>query len=98
MLLGVGLEAVQRQIAHLTDRIAGSVGEHGWRLVTPADRHGALMAIASMDAPALVRELAGDGIVVSDRDGNLRVSPHFYNNDDDIDTLFRALERHAHLL
>jgi selenocysteine lyase/cysteine desulfurase len=53
------------------------------------------MAIAATDAPALVRELAAEGLVVSDRDGNVRISPHFYNNDEDIDTLFGALERKA---
>ena len=99
-LLGYGLEAVHARIEHLTARIAEGVAERGWRLVTPgaAGQHGAMMAIASTDAPALVRALAADGIVVSDRDGNIRVSPHFYNNEDDIDTLFRSLQRHAALL
>jgi selenocysteine lyase/cysteine desulfurase len=100
LLLGIGLEAVQGQIEHLTARIAAGAQARGWRLVTPAapGRHGALMAIAATDAPALVRELAAEGIVVSDRDGNVRISPHYYNNDDDIDTLFGALERKAELL
>jgi selenocysteine lyase/cysteine desulfurase len=97
LLLSYGLEAVQVQIEHLTGLIAAGAQARGWQLVTPAapERHGALMALAATDAPALVRELAAEGIVVSDRDGNVRVSPHFYNNDEDIDTLFGALERKA---
>ena len=100
LLLKTGLEAVQAQIVHLTGLIADGVKSRGWKLVTPAepDRHGALMAIASTDAPSLVNALGAEDIITSDRDGNLRVSPHFYNNDEDIDMLFRALERHAALL
>jgi len=45
-----------------------------------------------------VRALAAEGIVTSDRDGNLRVSSHAYNVVEDIDTVLAALERHRHLL
>lgn len=97
LLLETPLEAVQAQIEYLTGLIAGQALERGWRLVTPADpaRHGALMAIASTDAPGLVQALGAEGIVVSDREGNLRVAPHYYNDEGDIETLFDALDRHA---
>ena len=97
LLLETPLEAVQAQIEYLTGLIAGQALARGWRLVTPAEPacHGALMAIASTDAPALVQALGADGVVVSDRDGNLRVAPHYYNDEGDIDALFGALDRHA---
>lgn len=100
LLLRYGLESVREQVVQLTGRIAEEATARGWHLVTPADpeRHGAMMALASTDAPALVRALAGDDIVISDRDGNIRISPHFYNSDEDIATLFRSLDRHSRLL
>ncbi|MDT8319101.1 MAG: aminotransferase class V-fold PLP-dependent enzyme [Xanthomonadales bacterium] len=100
LLLGYGLENVQRQVDHLTGRIAEGAATRGWPLITPVEDgcHGAMMALASTDAPALVRQLADDGIVVSDRDGNVRIAPHFYNNDDDIDSLLRSLEKNSQLL
>jgi selenocysteine lyase/cysteine desulfurase len=99
-LMGVGLDAVHQQVQHLTALVADGTIQRGWKLVTPtaADRHGALMALASRGAAGLVKRLAEENIVVSERDNNLRVSPHFYNNDDDIMTLFGALEQHADLL
>ena len=69
-------------------------------MVTPRapERRGALVCIRSTDAPALVGALAEAGIVTSERDGNLRVSPHAYNVDEDIDALLAALARHRELL
>jgi selenocysteine lyase/cysteine desulfurase len=46
----------------------------------------------------LVAELEKDGIVTSDRDGNLRVSAHAYNTVEDIDAVLAALTRHRTLL
>ena len=100
LVLDVGLQAIRDQALHLTGLIVDGVQSRGWTLVTPAspDRHGSLIAIAAKDAPALVRALADDDIVVSERDNNLRVSPHFYNDDEDIERLFASLERNAGLL
>jgi len=99
-LLNVGLDKVYQQVAHLTALIVEEASKRHWKLVTPAaaDRHGAMIAIASTDAPLLVRRLGEAGVVVSDRDNNLRVSPHFYNNDADIRQLFSCLEQNAKLL
>jgi len=43
------------------------------------------------DASALVRELGAREIIVAARHGNLRVSPHFYNDDSDLAALFAAI-------
>ena len=40
----------------------------------------------------------GRRIVVSSRDRNLRIALHFYNVDDDVDTVLAALARHRDLL
>jgi selenocysteine lyase/cysteine desulfurase len=39
-----------------------------------------------------------DGVVVSSRDGNIRISPHFYNNAADIEAALSSMRRHRHLL
>jgi selenocysteine lyase/cysteine desulfurase len=46
----------------------------------------------------MVRRLDGDGIILSHRDGNLRVSSHFYNDTTDLDRLFEVLDRNAELI
>lgn len=99
-LMGIGLDAVDAQVRLLTGEIARRARARGWCLVTPPEpeNHGATMALAATDAPALVARLAAAGIIVSDRDGNVRLSTHFYNNLADLDHLFAELERNAALV
>jgi selenocysteine lyase/cysteine desulfurase len=45
------------------------------------------------DASALAKGLAHEGILISSRYGYLRISPHFYNNEADVETLMHALRK-----
>lgn len=96
----IGLDAIRRRIGGLTNQIKTLAREAGYKIVTPTDsaRHGAMIAIRSQDAPALVARLAEHDIVTSDRDNNLRVSPHFYNNEQDVERLFEVLHGQRDLL
>jgi selenocysteine lyase/cysteine desulfurase len=87
-------------VTALNERLIAGVDELGGTVVTPRDpeKRGALVCIASIDAPGLVAELEKDRIVTSDRDGNLRVSAHAYNTVEDIDAVLAALTRHRALL
>ena len=98
LLLEVGLDEVAAQITKVTAEIKQAVHEHGWRLVTPPDRHGAMLAVRSNDAPALVTRLTARDIVVTERDSNIRIAPHFFNNGDDVARLISALQAESKLL
>jgi selenocysteine lyase/cysteine desulfurase len=47
--------------------------------------------LCDRDAASLAAALAGQGIIISSRYGYLRISPHFYNNEEDIELLLSAL-------
>ena len=96
----VGLSAITAQIRALTDTIKSSAMRRGFRLVTPVDpaQHGPLIAIRSHRVDLLVKRLEQQGIITSSRDGNLRVSPHFYNTCEDVERLFTALDTQRDLL
>ncbi|MFT6956985.1 MAG: selenocysteine lyase/cysteine desulfurase [Halieaceae bacterium] len=98
LLLDVGLDCVEKQIAVVTDMIKAAVDKHGWNLITPRDRHGAMLAIKSTDAPLLVNRLADRDIILSGRDGNIRIAPHFYNSAEDVDKLAAALLAESELM
>ena len=81
----VGPSAIADQIRALTDAVKSSAMHHGFRLATPADpaRHGPVVAIRSHRVNLLVKRLEQAGIITSSRDGNLRISPHFYNTQEE---------------
>ena len=100
VLQEAGLPAIETRIGELTGVIKTAARTAGYSLATPEEpgRHGAMIAIRGQDAPQLVSLLEAENIVTSHRDNNLRVSLHFYNSEQDIETLFRALARYRDLL
>ncbi len=68
----------------------------GLKVVTPSrdGTHGVMLAIAVPDQEKAVALLERHNIVVSSRDGKLRISPHFYNNQSDVKALVTILHLH----
>ena len=97
LVLTTGVDRIAGRIDALTDTIKQRAREAGYVLATPAE-HGALVCLRSTDAQALVRALETENIVTSHRAGNLRISPHAYNDEEDIARLFGALEKHENFL
>jgi selenocysteine lyase/cysteine desulfurase len=94
----IGIAATRAHVNELNEHFGAGVEELGAKFVTPRDLHGALMCVKSTDARALVAALDAEGIVTSDRDGNVRVSAHCYNTVEDVDAVLAALQKHRKLL
>ena len=92
-----GVPAIEEHVRGLNTRLIDGLDELGATVVTPSDpaHRGPLVCVRSTDAPALVASLAEERINVLLRDDNLRVAPHLYNTDDDIDTLLGRSARRA---
>jgi selenocysteine lyase/cysteine desulfurase len=98
LLSEVGVARAWEHSSALHDLLRTGVEELGGRVVTPAREHGPMIAVASTDEHALVAAMGQDRVVVSCRDGNVRISPHFYNNVQDVEDVLASLHRHRHLL
>ena len=92
LLLGAGVSSIAHHITALVDRAADALTEIGCE-VSPAPEHraGILMIRPHADVDALAEACAERNIAVSVRRGRLRLSPHLYNNADDIDALVDLL-------
>jgi selenocysteine lyase/cysteine desulfurase len=100
MLLEVGVAAISTYVLELHDELRHGITDLGGKVVTPSARanHGTMLAVASNNEHAHVSALEGEGVVTSCRDGNIRISPHFYNNREDIKNLLAAFAKHKSFL
>jgi selenocysteine lyase/cysteine desulfurase len=96
----IGIRETRDHVLELNSRLIDGLDELKARLVTPRrpKRRGALLCVKSTDVDQLVRALAREGIVTSERDSNLRISAHCYNSADDVDAVLASLARHRRLL
>lgn len=95
MLAEAGLDVVQQHVQKLADRFIAGARDRDLELLTPEQRaaRGPLVMVGAIDAPKLIDALAREGILCSTRDGALRVSLHYYNNESDVDAVLNALDR-----
>jgi selenocysteine lyase/cysteine desulfurase len=96
LFLELGLDEVYGRIERLTELIVHwALGRHDVRLVTPADRarRAGIVAVAPRDPVAASERLTAAGVIHSLREGAIRLSPHFYNTEEEIDSALSLLSR-----
>jgi selenocysteine lyase/cysteine desulfurase len=96
LLLAVGLDTIEGRIMALNDRLIEGLRQRGYQIITPVayrhERSGIISFQHQQHEPAqLEQRLSEAKVVISCRGEFIRVSPHFYNNEDDIDRLLSAL-------
>lgn len=97
-LLEVGIDRIVAWNSGLVDRLAEGLLDAGFDLASPRSGPGrsCLVVFSHRDADrneTLVRRLAEARIHVSLREGKIRVSPHLYNTQTEVERLLEALGR-----
>jgi kynureninase len=93
----VGITAIVERNRTLTERLIDQAEGAGFRLrLAEPDRRTSIIMIHHDDPPAAVKHLAEHGVIVDYRPGFVRVSPHFYNNEDEVDRCIDILARYTH--
>jgi selenocysteine lyase/cysteine desulfurase len=88
----VGIAAITERNGLLTGRLIERARAAGLEPVVPeADSRSAIVMIRHESPPDAVRRLAEHGIIVDHRPGFVRVSPHFYNTEDEVDRCVEVL-------
>lgn len=96
MMLEIGPEAIEQRVLGLADYTRESLRRLGARLPYDEQPYFESPIVAARfegaDASALARELHARGVHISARHGHLRISTHFYNNEEDVDRLAAELK------
>ena len=89
LLLRVGIPNIERRILGLTDRLIDSIRDMNLDLQTPEEKacRSGIVNFRVENPRQVAEELGRKGIIVSARSNGIRVSPHFYNTEEEIDAL-----------
>ena len=91
----IGVSAIRERCSVLTERLVAAATDAGFRLRAASDpaRRSAIVMIAHEDPVGAVAHLAENGIIVDCRPGYVRVSPYFYNTEEEVDRVVETLAR-----
>jgi len=93
-ILAAGVGKIRAKSIRQTSRLVALADQYGWQVRSPRDttRRGGMVAVEVPHAAAVVRELARRDILVDFRPGvGIRIAPHFYTADDEIDATMQAI-------
>src|SRR5436190_6154614 len=91
----VGIERIREKSKRQTARLIELADKHGWRVNTPRDpeKRGGTVSINMPDSQEVCSQLLKRDILVDWRPkAGVRMSPHFYNTDQDLETAISAVE------
>lgn len=97
LILSVGLATIEDRILDLTGYLIDGLQARGCRITSPIAHRRERSGIITFQHPALPASAVGEqlcaaDVIISVRGDVVRVSPHFYNSEGDIDRLLAALE------
>src|SRR5438477_651609 len=98
LLLDIGIEEIGREVIRIATRLADGLESIGLEVRTPRPIRSGIIGAAVSDGRELLRlhgELEKEGIICAPREGMLRFSPHFYNDESEVDRLIDALRSSA---
>jgi selenocysteine lyase/cysteine desulfurase len=78
----------------LTDHLCARAGQAGLEVFSsraPEDKSGIVSLLVPGDVRQLVKRCRAEGLVINQRAGRIRVSPHCYNSMAEIDRLMETL-------
>ena len=97
MMAGWGNDAVVGRLSMLTGKLADGLGNLGVGLLDPKLRAPHILCVSFPKgmAPDLAKKLAAENVHAAPRLGRLRISPHVYNDEQDVDRFVEVFRKVA---
>ena len=96
LLLETGIESVENGIMALGDSIIEQLHQRGLKVYSstrPEERSGNIAFVINQDISKLYEWMLMNKVKLTVRDGLVRVSPHFYNSEDEVSHFFDLLDK-----
>jgi kynureninase len=90
----IGVEAIREKSLRQTERMLGWADEYGFRVVSPREpeRRGGTVVIDVPNADPVCHALLASDVLLDFRPGvGLRLAPHLYTRDDEVDLVMRRV-------
>ena len=95
MMLEIGPSVIEERVMELAGLTRAALRRAGGSLLADRERHYDSPIVTAQfegrDARDISRDLQAREVLVAARHGNLRVSPHFYNDEDDLERFEKEL-------
>ncbi|MGA2363174.1 MAG: aminotransferase class V-fold PLP-dependent enzyme [Candidatus Aminicenantales bacterium] len=95
MILEIGIDAIERRILDLGEQMVRGLVKKGYEIRSPMqgeERSGILCFFhRRFTAQAIFENLLKEEVVCALRDAAIRISPHFYNDERDVNSFLNAL-------
>ena len=95
LIAAAGLNAIREKSVRQTSRLIDAADQRGWKVHAPRDpaRRGGTVAMDLPHAGEVARALLARDVVIDFRPGaGVRIAPHFYNTDEEIDSCIDAID------
>lgn len=93
----VGTDRIRDRVVRHTRRLIEGAEERGFPVRTPRrdEDRGGVVNVQVADPETTERAMLDDDFALSTRAGGIRLAPHFYTTDDEVEAALAALETHA---
>jgi len=95
LLLEIGIDTIQSSVLLQGDYLVDGLQQRGIRILNsmiPKERSGIISYALTADLQKLTAYMAENNVSLTVRDGMVRLSPHFYNSQDEADQFFDLLD------
>lgn len=89
----IGIEEIEKRVLDLTDYLIQALQQKKHEIISPLEKKSRSgIVVFKIDQPVKVwKKLLSEGVYVSPRGGGIRVAPHFYNTEEEIDRFISML-------
>jgi selenocysteine lyase/cysteine desulfurase len=94
VLLDQGLRDIDKHVRKLDTLLVDGLVESGFELQTPVEEDRRIFVNVKLPNPGdVVKSLAASGVSVSSRVGGVRISPHFYNTEEEVEIFLEKMKK-----